>query len=194
MEPATNTSREPQEAVLASAERALDLSHLSGAERRVLSLALTGLSVREITDRLVLSEATVRGHLGRIYGKLGVTGRVDLLARVAAEAARDDPPPERDEDDPDLTPPSELPLVLALVGGLAVVVLLSLLVPLAMLVTGHALLFGGWRLRQSRRTSAVGFAALWILLVGIVLSVFGLVVLLGILALSAAGAGAEGAP
>ena len=172
MEAGTGTPDEPRDAVLASAERALDLSRLSGAERRVLSLALTGLSVREIADRLVLSEPTVRGHLGRIYGKLGVTGRVDLLARVAAEAARDDPPPDRDEDDPDLTPRSELPLVLVLVGGLAVVVLLSVLYPPAMIVTGPALVFAGWRLRRSRPTSAVGFAALWILLVGIVLSVF----------------------
>jgi DNA-binding CsgD family transcriptional regulator len=178
MEPRADAPDEPRDAVLASAERSLDLSRLSGAERRVLSLALTGLSVREITERLVLSEPTVRGHLGRIYGKLGVTGRVDLLARVAAEAARDDPPPERDEDDPDLTPRSELPLVLVLVGGLAVVVLLSVVYPPAMLVTGPALIFAGWRLRRSRSTSAVGFAALWILLVGLVLSVFVLGLLL----------------
>lgn len=58
------------------------LSRLSPSENRVLQEALSGMSVREIAERLVVTEATVKTHLAHIYGKLGVRGRVDLLARV----------------------------------------------------------------------------------------------------------------
>src|SRR5205823_723380 len=43
--------------------------------------ALDGLSARAIASRLSLTEATVRSHLSAIYSKLGVAGRVELLAR-----------------------------------------------------------------------------------------------------------------
>jgi DNA-binding CsgD family transcriptional regulator len=56
------------------------LERLTPAERQVLDLALEGLSARAIADELVLSEATIRSHLTRIYAKLGVRGRVELLA------------------------------------------------------------------------------------------------------------------
>jgi DNA-binding CsgD family transcriptional regulator len=56
------------------------LSALSPAEQAVLDQALTGVTAREIADHLSLSEATVRSHLSSIYVKLGVSGRVALLA------------------------------------------------------------------------------------------------------------------
>jgi len=56
------------------------LSALTPAEQAVLDQALTGLPAREIADRMSLSEATVRSHLSSIYVKLGVSGRVALLA------------------------------------------------------------------------------------------------------------------
>ena len=56
------------------------LSALSPAEQAVLDQALTGVTAREIAERLSLSEATVRSHLSSIYVKLGVSGRVALLA------------------------------------------------------------------------------------------------------------------
>ena len=59
----------------------VDPTALSEREREVLEFALTGLSARAIADRLTLTEATIRSHLARIYGKLGVGGRVELLAR-----------------------------------------------------------------------------------------------------------------
>lgn len=62
-------------------ERAgVDLAALSAREREVLDLALTGLSARAIAQRLTLTEATIRSHLARIYAKMGVGGRVELLA------------------------------------------------------------------------------------------------------------------
>jgi DNA-binding CsgD family transcriptional regulator len=60
----------------------LDLSPLSEREREILSAAVTGLAAREIAARFTISEATVRSHLASIYAKLGVTGRVELLARL----------------------------------------------------------------------------------------------------------------
>jgi DNA-binding CsgD family transcriptional regulator len=56
------------------------LSVLTPAEQAVLDQALTGVPAREIAEHLSLSEATVRSHLSSIYVKLGVGGRVALLA------------------------------------------------------------------------------------------------------------------
>lgn len=64
----------------------IDLAVLSEREREVLELALSGLSGRAIAERLTLTEATIRSHLARIYAKLGVGGRVELLARFRAQA------------------------------------------------------------------------------------------------------------
>jgi DNA-binding NarL/FixJ family response regulator len=68
-------------------EAAVAIERLSPAERRVFDLALRGLATKEIADELVLSEATIRGHLTRIYAKLEVQGRIELLARMASWAS-----------------------------------------------------------------------------------------------------------
>jgi DNA-binding CsgD family transcriptional regulator len=59
-------------------------SALTPAEQSVLDHALTGAPAREIAERLSVSEATVRSHLSSIYVKLGVSGRVALLAHFRA--------------------------------------------------------------------------------------------------------------
>lgn len=61
--------------------RSVDPSALTTAERRVLDELLTGGSTREMARRLFVTDATIRTHLTRIYSKLGVRGRVELLAR-----------------------------------------------------------------------------------------------------------------
>ncbi len=66
----------------------LDLSLLSPRESDVLEVAVQGLSAREIADRLSLTEATVRSHLSAAYSKLGVSGRVELLARMNSDSGR----------------------------------------------------------------------------------------------------------
>ena len=66
----------------------LDLSLLSPREGEVLDVAVQGLSVRDIAERLSLTEATVRSHLSATYSKLGVSGRVELLARMNGSAAQ----------------------------------------------------------------------------------------------------------
>jgi DNA-binding CsgD family transcriptional regulator len=72
--------------------RGVDLSALSEREREVLDLASGGLSARAIAERLFLTEATVRSHLSRIYAKLGVGGRVELLAQMNGGPVHGDPP------------------------------------------------------------------------------------------------------
>jgi DNA-binding CsgD family transcriptional regulator len=66
----------------------LDRSLLSPREGEVLDVAIQGLSVRQIAERLSLTEATVRSHLSATYSKLGVSGRVELLARMNGTAAQ----------------------------------------------------------------------------------------------------------
>lgn len=64
----------------------VDLTSLSEREREVLEAALGGASVRDLAAQLSLTEATVRSHLAHIYAKLGVAGRVELLARLKGHA------------------------------------------------------------------------------------------------------------
>lgn len=51
---------------------------LTAREREVIELIGAGLKNRQIAERLVISEATVRHHLTSIFGKLGVEDRFDL--------------------------------------------------------------------------------------------------------------------
>jgi LuxR family maltose regulon positive regulatory protein len=53
----------------------------SGAEITVLRLMATDLSVREIGERLFLSQNTIRSHTRALYHKLGVHTRSDAIAR-----------------------------------------------------------------------------------------------------------------
>jgi ATP/maltotriose-dependent transcriptional regulator MalT len=55
---------------------------LTRRERQVVSLAVSGLTAREIGERLFIGERTVETHLANVYAKLGVGSRVDLL-RIA---------------------------------------------------------------------------------------------------------------
>jgi ATP/maltotriose-dependent transcriptional regulator MalT len=56
----------------------------SDAELAVLRLMATDLSIREIGERLVLSQNTVRSHTRALYRKLGVHTRADAIARATA--------------------------------------------------------------------------------------------------------------
>lgn len=71
---------ESVEAVLAAAgqgtARVRRDDGLTAREREVLGHVARGLSNKEIAERLVLSEKTVRNHVERSYAKIGATNRV----------------------------------------------------------------------------------------------------------------------
>ncbi len=52
---------------------------LSGREEEIVSLAGMGLRNREIAERLLISELTVKTHLNRIFRKLGIRTRSELI-------------------------------------------------------------------------------------------------------------------
>lgn len=56
---------------------------LSSREREVLRLLVEGLGNKMIARRLSISENTVKTHLANVYGKLGVSKRVEAV--VAAQ-------------------------------------------------------------------------------------------------------------
>ncbi|WP_147431928.1 LuxR C-terminal-related transcriptional regulator [Motilibacter peucedani] len=67
------------EGAVTPALRAVDaVVPLTRREREVASLAATGLSSKDVADRLVLSVRTVDNHLQAVYAKLGVSSRADL--------------------------------------------------------------------------------------------------------------------
>jgi DNA-binding NarL/FixJ family response regulator len=59
------------------ATRALD--ELTAREREVLALVGSGLSNQEIAERLVLSPLTAKTHVSRLFMKLGVRDRAQLV-------------------------------------------------------------------------------------------------------------------
>ncbi len=55
---------------------------LSGREVEIMGLVSEGMSNREIADRLVISEGTVKNHLTNILGKLGARDRLQATLRA----------------------------------------------------------------------------------------------------------------
>ncbi|MEV8435039.1 ATP-binding protein [Streptomyces chartreusis] len=58
---------------------------LSGSERQVAERAAAGATNREIAEALFLTQRTVEFHLTSVYRKLGIRGRGELAAVLAAE-------------------------------------------------------------------------------------------------------------
>jgi DNA-binding CsgD family transcriptional regulator len=60
---------------------------LTATEHRVVELAALGLTNPEIGSRLAISRRTVETHLSHVFGKLGVSSRVELAAAHARRAS-----------------------------------------------------------------------------------------------------------
>ncbi|MEU7069902.1 response regulator transcription factor [Streptomyces narbonensis] len=91
LDPATtarlmHSLRDPEPAKPPEDER---LAVLSERERTVLDLIGEGLTNRQIAKRLYLSEKTVKNHISRLLGKLGVERRVQA-AVIAAQVREHD--------------------------------------------------------------------------------------------------------
>ena len=57
---------------------------LTPREREIALLVGAGVSNKAIAQRLDITERTVKAHLGAVFNKLGVTGRLQLALRVTA--------------------------------------------------------------------------------------------------------------
>jgi DNA-binding CsgD family transcriptional regulator len=65
-----------------AADASLGPASLTAREREVARLAADGLTAREIAGRLFVGERTVETHLTRVYAKLGVRTKVELMRRA----------------------------------------------------------------------------------------------------------------
>lgn len=87
----------------------LDKTPLTKREKEVVALLVAGSSTRSIAEQTKLTVATVHTYLKRIYSKLGVHSRVELVARMVGTVGSV-PPPEGDEDAPELSRLPDNPL------------------------------------------------------------------------------------
>jgi two-component system nitrate/nitrite response regulator NarL len=72
------------------------LNSLSKRELDVVFSLAEGLSNREIADRLGLSQHTVKNYLFRVFDKLGVSSRTELLFLTLNHSANTNPPADSD--------------------------------------------------------------------------------------------------
>jgi len=61
---------------------------LTEREREIMNLISQGLTNRDIAERFVLSEKTVKNHVNRIYSKLGASNRAQATALWLGTARR----------------------------------------------------------------------------------------------------------
>ena len=66
-------------------------AHLTPTERKVIESLVAGRSTKDIAASLFVSPRTVEGHLVRIYRKIGVRTRVELIAKHASGGIPSDP-------------------------------------------------------------------------------------------------------
>jgi DNA-binding CsgD family transcriptional regulator len=71
----------PRRARIAGAEA------LTASERRIATMAATGMTNREIAQALFITIKTVKAHLGHVFQKLDITTRAQLAAALTEPAA-----------------------------------------------------------------------------------------------------------
>ncbi|HEX6383642.1 MAG TPA: helix-turn-helix transcriptional regulator [Anaerolineae bacterium] len=63
--------------------------HLSPREQEIVHLVVAGLSNRAIAQRLEISAHTVSSHLRRVFGKLQVHSRAEMVGAVLTQGLLD---------------------------------------------------------------------------------------------------------
>jgi len=79
---AARMRHEPRKNGLEDVSEALHKAPLTPRERDVVALLMSGASTRQIASETHLTVGTVHTYLKRIYPKLGVRSRVELVARM----------------------------------------------------------------------------------------------------------------
>jgi ATP/maltotriose-dependent transcriptional regulator MalT len=67
----------------ALSDRSIHADRLSKRETEVATLAASGLSNKELVERLFVSQRTIENHLQRVYIKLGISSREQLTRELA---------------------------------------------------------------------------------------------------------------
>ena len=70
------------------------ISLLTQREREIIAIACTGISNRQIGERLQISEATVRHHLTSVFSKLALSSRGELIVFAYRHRLADGDPAE----------------------------------------------------------------------------------------------------
>ncbi len=83
--PSRDDSMAPTFVVNSTGTAAAALKQLSDAQRRVLDLLLEGKSEKEVASKLRISQHTVHNHVKKIYLKMSVNSRPELLALFVTE-------------------------------------------------------------------------------------------------------------
>jgi DNA-binding CsgD family transcriptional regulator len=89
---------------LLGARGAAPAGSLTAAEQRVVELAASGLSNKQIARRLFVAVHTVEVHLAHAYAKLGVRSRAQLASRLASAGPSRATPAPPDMPAPQATP------------------------------------------------------------------------------------------
>jgi DNA-binding CsgD family transcriptional regulator len=79
---AARMRHEPRKSGIEEVSEALHKAPLTPRERDVVALLMSGASTRQIASETHLTVGTVHTYLKRIYPKLGVRSRVELVARM----------------------------------------------------------------------------------------------------------------
>jgi DNA-binding CsgD family transcriptional regulator len=69
--------------------RAREERELTPQELQIVLHVARGMTNREVGAALFLSHKTIEFHLGRVYRKLGMSSRAELISRFAREAAEE---------------------------------------------------------------------------------------------------------
>ena len=56
---------------------------LTAVEQRIVAAVMSGATNKEVAGRFGLAEQTVKNRLSRVYRKLGVRNRVELVAQAS---------------------------------------------------------------------------------------------------------------